>query len=250
MTIKNKNNRAFSFGEYSQILKALKGRLNKFNPSMPDEFVIIRHDVEFNINRALEVAVLESKVNVSSTFFFQVISSAYNPFSIKNLKKIKKIKDLGHDVGLHFYVTHLSSQDIKELSSELLKQKQLFEIGLNLPCHAFSFHRPPKWVLEIRENIIEGMLNAYGPEFFEFSSNPTKIKYIADSKHEWAYGHPLECLDYQRLQILMHPDEWSTAGDSGNKDFFSNLINENRFDFISTLDEETKHFSDYKDKFK
>ena len=67
---------------------------------MPENFILLRHDVEFDISRALELAKIESKHNVKSTFFFQVYSSAYNSLSPINKNMIKQIKDLGHNIGI------------------------------------------------------------------------------------------------------------------------------------------------------
>ena len=129
------------------------------------------------------------------------------------------------------------------------RQKKLFELALNFSCEIFSFHRPPAWVLEQREDQINGMINTYGPSFFEFSPKPEKIKYFADSKHEWAYGHPLESSIKNRVQILLHPDEWTLKGDSDLKQFFENLILHKIKTLKSTILQETKHFSKISNSF-
>ena len=71
------------------------------------------------------------------------------------------------------------------------------------------------------------MINVYGDSFFEFSSSPKKIKYIADSMHKWNYGHPVDNLHYEKIQILLHPDEWSSEG-STEKQLFHDLIEEQK----------------------
>ncbi len=237
----------FSMNEYSKILETYKDRFVTFNNNMPDNFVLLRHDVEFSVNRALLIAEFETNKNVSSSFFFQVYSNAYNPFSADNILKIKRIKSLGHEVGLHLYVSHIQDNNYKELVSELNKQKNLFEKGLSLKCNVFSIHRPPNWILKYRSNNLGEMLNTYGESFFEFSKKPNQIKYISDSQHKWAYGHPLDKNNFSKLQILLHPDEWSSKGDSSEKEFFNKIINEHNQQFINTLDTETKHFSKYKE---
>ena len=49
-----------------------------------DRFVISRHDVEFDPNRALELAKIEQGAGLKSTYFFQSCSDAYNITSISN----------------------------------------------------------------------------------------------------------------------------------------------------------------------
>ncbi len=236
----------FTYNEYSLILKSIKPRLSSFKLPMPQDFVLMRHDVEFDISRAFELAKIESGYGAKSTFFFQVLSSAYNPFSTVNKNIIREIKDLGHDVGLHFYVTHIDDGCIDQLHEQLNTQKTLFEEGLDMDCNSFSYHRPPKWVLENRNDEICGMINAYGRSFFEFSPNPKEIIYLADSQHKWAYGHPLDHLSYAKIQILTHPDEWTLNGDNDNKEFFSKIIKDHTKNFMKTLDNETKHFNKHR----
>ena len=240
------NNRKFSTLEYIEILTAFSGRFMSFEDELDDGFTILRHDVEFSVNRALNMAIIEHQYGVKSTFFFQVLSNAYNPFSKTNYDKINQIKSLGHKIGLHLYISHLTEHNEESLCKELRLQKILFEKGLGLECTTFSFHRPPKWALEIRHDKIDDVINAYGPSYFEYSPTPVHIKYVADSQHKWAYGHPLDYQDQKKIQILLHPDEWSSMGDTGSLEFFLDLVSENKKTFISTLDDETKHFSEVK----
>jgi len=237
----------FTHKEYIKILKLIGPRLSFFKLQMPENFILMRHDVEFDVSRALELAKIESKYNVRSTFFFQVFSSAYNSLSPINKNMIKQIKDLGHNIGLHLYATNLEDDNWSKLQKEINIQKTIFEKGLKIDCNIFSYHRPPKWFLENRNDQINGLINAYGRSFFEYSSNPKEIIYLSDSQHKWAYGHPLDKNNFSKLQILLHPDEWSSKGDSSEKEFFNKIINEHNQQFINTLDTETKHFSKYKE---
>ena len=239
----------FTHNDYIKILKIIKPRLSSFQLPMPEHFVLLRHDVEFNVKRALDIAEIESAYKIKSTYFFQVLSSGYNPFSSVNKKNIQRIKELGHDVGLHFYVSHLEDDNWDVLENELNIQKILFEKGLQINCNIFSYHRPPRWVLENRDDQLCGMINAYGQSFFEFSPNPKNIIYMADSQHKWSYGHPIDNIRASKIQILTHPDEWTAEGDSSNKEYFSNLIKDHNNNFVETLDKETKHFNEHKKYF-
>ena len=236
----------FSHSEYIEIIRKFAGRICGFKTVMPKSFVILRHDVEFSVHRAFEIAQIEADNDIASTFFFQVSSAAYNPFSIENKNKIEGILALGHSIGLHLYVSHIQEGDIDSLEKEAAAQIKLFETGLGIDCSVFSFHRPQKWLLELRQDKLFGLINAYGKTFFEYSSDPTKIKYIADSQHMWKYGYPFDYLEEEKIQILFHPDEWSEHGTSNDTAFFQELINENKRDFSNVLDNETKNFSLHK----
>ena len=78
----------FSYDEYRSIISGFKSSASFYNKYMPDRFAIVRHDVEFSIDRALDMAHIDSSIGISSTFFFQVRSAAYNPLAVKQLKKI------------------------------------------------------------------------------------------------------------------------------------------------------------------
>ncbi len=242
----------FSYDEYKLILEALKTKKTTFEDALKGEFAILRHDVEFNIDRAQKIGAIDKEHGIKSTFFFQVISSAYNPFSVKNKTKILSLVEMGHSVGLHFYVSHVPTNNFEKLEYEFNQQKKMFEAGLELPCKIFSFHRPApsSWVLEIRKDYLFGTINAYGPSFFEYSPNPKQIKYTADSNHRWKYGHPLDNLEFKKMQILVHPDEWSNNKDLTELGFLKSLVEDSRKDFISTVDEELGSFAPYRDKIK
>lgn len=240
----------FSFEEYEIILKAISPRLKNFEEINKDEdFIILRHDVEFSVLRAHNIAKIENQNNIIATYFFQVTSSAYNPFSQNNKDLVNSIKSMGHNIGLHLYVTHIKAGDYASLLSELSRQKALFEHGFDLECRIFSYHRPPAWVLENRSNLISDMINVYGSEYFEFSREPKKIKYLADSMRAWNYGYPLDFLDEEKIQILIHPDYWAENGYS-EVGFFESLIDEEKNNFIEILNQETKNFSKFKSHFK
>ena len=128
----------------------------------------------------------------------------------------------------------------------------MFETGLELPCNIFSFHRPAPspWVLQIRKDYLFGALNAYGPTFFEYTKDPKNIKYFADSNHRWKYGHPIDNLEFPKIQLLVHPDEWSDKNDLTELGFLNSLVDDSRKDFISTIDEELGSFAPYREKIK
>lgn len=233
----------FSYAEYINILKTFSGRFALFHEvSRDDAFVLMRHDVEFSVDRALKLARLEHEYRMKSTYYFQVRCNAYNIFSLVNLEKLRVIKELGHEIGLHAYVSNIDSPSRSNLENELLKQKKLWENGLDLECRTFSIHRPPSWCLRIREDNLCGMTNSYGPTYFEFSPNPKRIKYVADSRHRWDYGNPLSSVMQDRLQILTHPDEWTETGSQKLEPFFAQLELEHQEEFSQTLKNETNHY--------
>ena len=240
----------FSYKNYCEIINKYLDFIIDFNDiDGKKNFVLIRHDVEFSVKRAYKLAMINAKLGVkNASFLFQVKSNAYNICSKENSLLVNKIKNLGFCVGLHFYVSHLKVNDWESLKKELLIQSKLFYIATGIKIDRFSYHRPPQWVLKNDANKIKGLINMYGKSYFEFSSNPKKIKYYADSNHAFKYGNPLRNTNFNKFQILLHPDEWSKKGLSESDNFFS-LIKENEMNFKDVLEKENKNFKNYKYSF-
>ena len=52
------------------------------------------------------------------------------------------------------------------------------------------------------------------------------------------------------MQILIHPDEWSDKKNLSELDFLKSLVEDDRKDFILTIDEELGSFAPYRNKIK
>lgn len=232
----------FSFAEYSRIVDHFKTIICDYEDAAGrDQFAILRHDIEFSMADAVSIAHLDSRAGVSSTFFVQVLNGSYNPLSKENRRRIAEIQELGHHVGLHLYVSHLAENDLVGLEAEIANQRRTLEIVAGR-IDRFSFHRPPRWSLTVREDIICGLTNAYGPSYFEFSPKPNSIKYYADSCHRWSYGHPLDPSLFKKFQILLHPDEWSELGGDAETNF-QRLFFQHEQEFRAVVSTECKHFA-------
>ncbi len=229
----------FAYREYSAIIYRYKVINCDFPESINrDSFAVIRHDVEFNVERAASLARIDAKAGIVSTFLFQVTSNAYNILSNVNRQRIIGIRDQGLKIGLHLQITDVRENDWEAVEREIVFQANVLEQAIGIEVDRFSFHRPPDWVLNSRENYIAGYLNLYGKSFFEFDPKPKKIKYIADSRHRFDYGHPLDSFNFEKFHLLLHPDEWSVQG-FGEYDNFRELENENSVEFERTLQSET-----------
>lgn len=240
----------FSLREFARIIDVYRPIIVDFADILrePDieSFCLMRHDVEFSLGRALQMAELEAEYNIPSTFFIQVKNAAYNPLAPLNAKIVRRIRELGRQVGLHFYITDIVAGDEQELLRQLAFQRMILEEALGEKVDRFSFHRPPLWVLKLDLTGKTDLINAYAPQFFELTESGMEvqhIKYMADSQHHWKYGHPLDDRKhYKKFQILAHPDEWSPDGTVSAADNFRELTALHRADFIVTLDNECNHF--------
>ncbi|MDR0910079.1 MAG: hypothetical protein LBM77_09980 [Spirochaetaceae bacterium] len=246
---------SFCYAEYVKILNSIKnsGKAYSFaqlSNKPKEKFVIVRHDVEFSVERAYKMALVEHEHDFHSTYFFQLTNNAYNVLSEKNLRLINAIRNMAgntgwHEVGLHFHLHGL--EDIELIKKRIKMEIDTMSAMMGFQITSFSIHRPPKEIL--RSNIaLPGIINAYDKSFFEFTDDvdkyPPKIKYMTDSRHHWNYNlYPDEdtIMKYDKVQILIHPYSWTETG-YGSEENFDTLIQEEFKEYIGTLDTECNHF--------
>jgi len=245
----------FSFNDYREIIQIIKdtGRVTDYKSALhADKFAIMRHDVEYSVERAYELARVESSMDFTSTYFFQWTNNSYNILSRKNKELIKDIHERGHNIGLHFALNGMT--DMEQIRAQILKEIRILNELFGFIIDTFSIHRPSKDVL--RENIkLPGIINAYQDEFFTFGENITEtsevaVKYLSDANHIWRYGYPNEknIVTYDKVQILTHPFAWCKEG-YYNFNNYKALVNEKYVELIDSIDRECKDFGEYRDWF-
>jgi len=238
----------FSFKEYKTILNFIKDNYQIIDYSdvtdNTNSFAIIRHDVEFSPNRALDIAKIDKELGIESSYFFQIRNNCYNSLSGENVNIIKKISNLGHHIGAHINTSQFNSQN--SLESFVVKDVETLSKYTNLNVDRFSFHRPKPY--QLREYIkINGYINAYDNKYFhyydEIQPKKLRVKYIADSNNNWKYGHPLNLNvdEVDKLQLLTHPFSWTKDG-LDNYDNFKSVIGEKTKEMVNSFNSETKSF--------
>ena len=244
--------RLFSYDYYREIINVIKrsGKLFSFHQlanKYQQKFVIMRHDVEFSVDRAFHLADFEHKYNFSSTYFFQMTNNAYNVLSKRNKDLIWKIADMGHKVGLHFHLNGMTESSV--ITDQIKKEIDVMSSMLEMEIDSFSIHRPTTALLKNNINL-PGIINTYGDAFFSFTedmvNNPPVIKYLSDARHYWNYNlEPDEKTinSHDKIQILIHPYSWTEKGYS-NAVNFKTLLSEKHEELVETIDRECKHFAE------
>ena len=173
----------FSYEDYRQIIRIIQstGRYKHYADALGEEkFIIMRHDVEYSVERAYELARVEQSMDFTSTYFFQWTNNSYNVLSKKNIDMIKDMRERGQHIGLHFALNGMTDMD--EIRKKIKKEIDMLSEMFGFQIREFSIHRPSKDVL--RENIkLDGILNAYQDDFFTFAENitektPVIVKYM------------------------------------------------------------------------
>ena len=238
----------FSYNEYGNIINLIGKCLPIIDFSDVTEntkkFCVLRHDVEFSIDRALKLAVIENKIGIKSTYTVQLRNNTYNALSEKNITAIQEIKKLGHKIGLHQNPPIMPKS---KLVDYILKDIETLEYYYEFEIDRFAFHRcgsnPQllEWYVQVPNKI-----NCYDRKFFHyFDKKPDKLNvlYLSDSNHQWKYGYPLD-FDFaklDKLQLLTHPFSWSETGGDNYGNFLS-LIRERNNELVNSMDTETNTF--------
>lgn len=182
--------------------------------------VILRHDIDFDCHLALQMAELEHQYNIQSTYFFLVCNDSYNISSPNNQKYINKIKALGHEINVHF-----DPSIYQDIEAGLTREVQYFEMLFETKVNIISLHRPEDLFLN-NDNSINGIEHTYQGKYFK------NIKYFADSRGVWRYGHPFNSEVFKEgrsLHLLIHPIWWQIKGaDTSQKlmQYYQKRVNE------------------------
>ena len=239
----------FSYIEYENIISLVKMNLPIMDFSdITDEtekFCVLRHDIEFSIDRALKIAEIEKSLGISSTYTVQLRNNTYNALSQKNIDIIRKINNMGHKIGLHQNPPMMNDE---KLIKYILKDIETLEHYYGFKVDRYAFHRCGSNP-EILKRYVEipNKINCYDKKFFHYFKGDTpkklRVYYLADSNHKWKYGYPIE-LNFNKvnkIQLLTHPYSWTEDGFDNYSNYLT-LIRERKVELVESMDTETRTF--------
>jgi hypothetical protein len=107
-------------------------------PNLPESssWVAIKHDVETNVERALQIAVIEAKYSIRATYFVQSDLLAGNKDLLHSIAK------LGHEVTYHYDVLDANSGNFDLATSEFEETVKRFE-DAGFPVNSVCPHGNP-----------------------------------------------------------------------------------------------------------
>ena len=196
----------FSIAGYHRLLDSLAGRgyttitfseIASNRASLP---CLLRHDVDASTDFAVRMAEVEAARGVRSTYFVMMRSTLYNVLNRRGCADVRRILDLGHDVGLHFDASHPAALNAASLTGQISEEMHLLSTVTGRAVTAFSLHQPNAEVLT-QSLDVNGAVNAYALD--------ERFVYVSDSNRDWR-GRDVMALiaDGKPLQILAHPMWW------------------------------------------
>ena len=144
----------FTYTSYESLITKIKEKNYKIVSyhewEGDDRCVILRHDVDYDLGKAVEFAHFEYTCRVKSTYYVLVSSDFYNVFSKENVVKLKEILNYGHEIGLHFdevcYPNILGKP--QEICKKIIQEAELLSAAIGQSVATVSMHRPSKAILE------------------------------------------------------------------------------------------------------
>jgi len=201
---------SFTLQGYESLIGCLRKRgytVRHYDELEPDRAdLILRHDVDFCLERAIQLGEREAELGVQATYFVLLTGEFYNCFSAAGRRLVRELRTLGHVVGLHCDPS-LYSGDPDSLDRGVASEAGLLEDMLGEPVRLVSFHRPNRVAPHLLGNARQfgGREHTYLPKYFR------DVDYCSDSGGGWAYGHPLERASVREgkaLHLLTHPIWW------------------------------------------
>lgn len=158
-----------------------------FNGALTDKYLILRHDVDYDLDAALRLAALENKHGIYATYFLLLNSDMYN---VMNSGIVHALWSMGHRVGLHYDL----SKD-----SDVYRQCEILSVIGGVFVGDIAAHNPS---INLKDKYRSGKWHnsAYADKFIK------DTVYISDSCGKWR--KPWDTIP-EKLQLNIHPINWS-----------------------------------------
>jgi hypothetical protein len=193
--------------------------------------IILRHDVDREVERNLAMARLENEYGISSTYYFRHVTDVFVPDAIK------EVADLGHEVGFHYEVMDKAKGD-KEKALKIF-DTELNDLRKYADVTTACMHGNPLASWSNRDLWRDHDFRDFGiiGEPY-FSLDYSKILYLTDTGRTWAdrnirvkdvletpvdglnvkYGKSIKSTkdvmdlirkeDVEQICVLAHPNRW------------------------------------------
>jgi hypothetical protein len=165
--------------------------------------VILRHDIDFSIGKAFEMATIDCEAGARSTFFVLLTAPYYNALSARNLQLLRRIAAMGHEIGLHYDSSIVEDLESAEQSSRVASLARCLEEQLGLPVMSVAQHKPAR--ARVRP-VVPGFVDVRSDGFCR------EMAYLSDSRMKFGTDDVYAFLDsHPRVQLAIHPIWWNGA---------------------------------------
>jgi hypothetical protein len=222
--------RRFTYPEYAGFLDRLDARivgpLREFARGEGD--LALRHDVDARLDSALELARLEHERGMSATYFVLHTAPYWHEPSL--LPQLRRLRDLGHEVGFHNDLVTLQLVEGLDAGEVLGRElERLRSAGIDIVgtaahgspwCHRLGFHNNyvfAGWDEPVPEFPSTEVPQKLDPAEFGFEYEAYHVPhdvYFSDSSFAGGRrAHPadLRLEPGKRTIVLVHPCHWDAS---------------------------------------
>jgi len=215
---------SFSWQHYQEILEAGKNSgykfllFNEIKGETAEKYCLLRHDIDYAPEKAIEFGRIESELGIRSTYFYQIGAWTYNTQERSCIDAIQALNSMGHKIALHFDANWWEGTSVEELANVCSYEKETLARMTNIDISDIvSFHNPHTCADKVINKTLSGMHHAYEPRYF------SDIKYLSDSQgwYEGCLCKIFESKKYPKIQLLTHPYIWS---ENPQADFIEDMV--------------------------
>lgn len=224
-------NRDFTHNQYEKLLLTINAScytpltVKNYLTSPIEYSIILRHDVDHAVERALKMAQLEHRLGVKSTYYFRKVKGVFN----KNI--IKEIANLEHEIGYHYETLDKAKGNINK--AIYLFEKEIAEFREIADIKTVCMHGTPftPWVnRDIWNNINFKDYGIIGEPYLSIDYN--NVLYLTDTGRTWAgekvnvkdvvntkYNQGFSTTDsiidliknkkFPNISLVIHPQRWN-----------------------------------------
>ena len=231
----------FTHDSYLTLLKDIKASGKKICSfrdlqATDDAYVILRHDIDFSLDKALDMAQLDHAAGITSTFFFLLTAPYYNPLSEEGVEYVKKIAALGHECGLHYDCTGFELLSEQQRLDRVEALANALQDTSGIPIKIIAQHKPAK--SPIRQEF-PAYVNAYSPQYI------SDITYVSDSRRMFRHADVTGFLQQtSKCQLLIHPIWWNKAPMT-REEIMQSLLSKINGSIQQLLDDELSSINNY-----
>jgi len=174
---------------------------------LPERYIVLRHDVDFAPHHSLAMAELEHELGVTSTFHVLVDGHFYDALRPDVIRQLRRIRELGHEVGLHFSV---ASSVHENLGDEVAFRMQILGAIIGETIRSFSQHD----VVNAGFAKVELPAGHVACVDASVAIREHDLLYVSDSAMMWrklTFESALE--ENRNLCLLAHPHSWLHPSD-------------------------------------